>query len=115
MPAITPTDQQFSGTLTEVTLNGSDTFEYQAGTKQILILRNPTGGAIVPMLVGAGAATAWPQEGYGTINLSSGLSVASIAAGAIRVLTLDSFPAYLVGACSITSGTGLVASIIKGN
>lgn len=115
MPAITPTDQQFSGTMTEVTLNGTDTFDYQAGQKQILILRNPTAGAIVPTIVGAGASASAPTDTYGAINLSAGLAIASIAAGAIRAITLDSLPAYLVGACSITGGTGLVASIIKGH
>ncbi len=110
MPAIVPTSMQGSGmrTLTETTLNGSDTFTYQAG--DVLILRNPTGGTITPTLDGAGGTTV-PVDGLGDITVSSGLALAGIPAGAARVIPLDTIRFYLQGVTSILTGTGLVASI----
>lgn len=99
--------------LTQTTLTGTaDIFTYRQGTGQILILRNPTGGAISPIIDGDGGTTVG-VEGLGIINVAAGFPVGSIAAGAAVAIPLDTIYQYLVGAISITSGTGLVASLLR--
>lgn len=112
MPAIVATSMQGVGqrVLTETTLNGSDTFTYFPG--DILLLRNPTGGSITPTIDGAGGTT-WPVPGAPDINVAPGLSLGAIAAGAARVVPLDTIRAYCQGTVSILSGTGLVAAILR--
>lgn len=112
MPAITATSMQGPGprALTETTLNGSDTFVYAPG--DILLLRNPTAGAVTPTIDGADGTT-WPADGIGMVTVSTGLALGSIAAGAARAIPLDSIRAYCQGTVAITSGTGLVAAILR--
>lgn len=95
---------------TEVTLTSSNTFAYEAGTGQILVIRNPTAGAIACTIDGADGTTV-PVAGVGNIDVSSGYSVGSIAAGAVRVIPLDTISAYLQGAINVT-GTGLIAILL---
>ncbi len=98
-------------TLTRTTLTGTaDTFTYVAGA--LLILENPTGGALSPTITGASASSAIPVKGFGTVSAAGGYEVGSIAAGAARMIPLDSISEYLAGAISITNGTGLVAAIM---
>lgn len=112
MPTITATSMQGPGPrgLTETTLNGSDSFTYERG--DVLLLRNPTAGALTPILDGADGTT-WPAEGLGNVSISAGLSLDAIAAGAARAVPLDSIRAYLQGTVAITGGTGLVAAILR--
>lgn len=99
--------------LTQTTLTGtSDTFTYREGTGQILILRNDTAGALSPVIDGAGGTTV-NAPGLGVVSVASGYSVGSIAAGAAVSIPLDSISKYLQGVITITSGTGLVASLLR--
>ncbi len=111
MPAIARTNVAGSGrkTVTETTLNGSDSFVYSAGDR--LILRNPTAGAISPVIDGDGSTTVEVPT-IGSVNLASGYVVGSIAAGAMVTIDLDTISGYLQGTIAITSGTGLVGSIL---
>lgn len=112
MPAIVPTSMQGPGmrTLTETTLTASDTFSYQAG--DILLLRNPTGGALSITLDGAGGVS-WPVDGAPDINTTAGLALASIPTLGARVIPLDTIRAYLLGVTTVTGGTGAIASILR--
>lgn len=112
MPAITATSMQGSGVrvLTETTLNGTDSFTWAPG--DILLLRNPTGGSITPTVDGDGGTT-WASDGLGSVSVTAGLSLGAIAAGAARAIETDSIRAYLQGTVAITSGTGLVAAILR--
>jgi hypothetical protein len=114
MPAIAATDFGANevSTVTETTLNGSDTLTYTAGRSKYLILRNPTGGAISPTIDGDGATSEY-VPGLGTVTTSGGKAVGSIAAGAVKTINLDSITAYLKGTIAITSGTGLVAVLVN--
>lgn len=113
MPAITATTLTGPGAraVTETTLNGTDSFVYAPG--DILILRNPTGAAISPTIVGSLASSAFAVPGAATINLSAGFAVGSIAAAALRAIPLDTISNFLTGTISITSGTGLVATLLR--
>jgi hypothetical protein len=98
----------------EVTLTSSDTLPFDASRQNgILILRNPTGGALSPTITGNTAPAAYPVREAGTINLASGLAVGSIAAGQSRVIPLDRMKAYLSGTVTITGGTGLIATFLQ--
>lgn len=115
MATIAATSMGGSGvrTITETTLTGTaDTFTYVATASQVLILRNPTGGALSPVIDGNGATTI-PVAGVGSVDVSSGYAVGSIAAGASKSIPLDTIKAYLKGTIAITTGTGLVASLLS--
>lgn len=101
-------------TLTETTLTASDTLAYDS-TKagSILLLRNPTAGALSPTITGSTASAAIPVSGYGNVSAAAGLAVGSIAAGAARVIPLDTIQKYLQGTITITGGTGLVAAFLQ--
>ena len=115
MATIVATNAKASGVIvtTDTTLTGtSDTFVYRSGVNQTLILRNATGGALSPVIDGAGGTTV-EVEGIGIINVSAGLTVGSIAAGASRTIRTDSVYQYLQGTIAITGGTGLVATLLE--
>jgi hypothetical protein len=115
MATIVATSMTGSGqrALTETTLTGTaDTFTYTSLKNPVLKFRNPTAGALTPVIDGAGGTTV-PVTGIGAVDVSTGYSVGSIAAGAAVVIPLNTISAYLNGAIAITGGTGLVASLLE--
>lgn len=96
---------------TETTMTASDTFAYAPNSGMVLILRNPTAGALSPVIDGDGGASV-PVRGVGSVDVSAGYAVGSIAAGAAVAIPLDSISAYLQGTIAITGGTGLVAVLL---
>lgn len=99
--------------LTETTLTGTaDTFTYRQGTGQILILRNDTGGALSPVIDGDGGTTV-NVDGLGVVSVTGGYAVGSIAAGDAVSIPLDTISKYLQGVIAITTGTGLVAALLR--
>lgn len=114
MAAITATSIQAAGatTVTRTTLGASDTLTYNQYTKAILVLDNITGGALTPLIDGAGGTTVFHQ-GIGNVSVASGLTLASIAAGACVAIPLDSIAAYLSGVVTITGGSGIKAHILE--
>ena len=116
MATIVQTDGAIFGVqaLVQTTLNGTlDTFAYRAGQGQILVLRNPTAGALSPVINGS-SNTPVSSEGLGIVATASGYVVGSVAATTgIVMIPLDSIAQYLKGTISITSGVGLVATLIK--
>lgn len=114
MPAITATSIAGSGkaAVTETTLNGTDSLTYREGNKPILVLRNPTAGALSPVIDGDGGSSV-AVAGLGTVDVSTGYAVGSIAAGAAVAIPLITIREYLKGTIAITGGTGLVASLLE--
>lgn len=100
--------------MSETTLTASDTLAYDPTVSgSILILRNPTGGAVSPTITGSTAPASIPVSGYGTVSAAGGYAVGSIPAGGARVVPLDTISRYLSGTVTITGGTGLVAAFLK--
>ena len=97
-------------TLTETTLTASDTLTYKASSKMVLSLRNPTAGALTPVIDGDGGTTV-PVAGIGSVDVSGGYSVGSIAAGAAVAIPLDTISKFLNGVVTVTGGSGLVATL----
>ncbi len=115
MATITATDMKVVGAkaITETTLNGSsDTFSYIAAREPILVFRNPTGSPITPTIDGDGASTV-EVEGVGDVDISSGYSVGSIAAGDSVAIDLSTIEEYLRGTIAINSGSGLVGQLLE--
>lgn len=94
------------------TLGASDTFVYNANTKPVLYLNNVTAGALTPNIDGDGGTT-HPCSGIGDIDVSGGLTLASIGAGATVAIPLNSISAYLKGTITVTGGTGIEASLLE--
>ena len=114
MATIVATSMQGAGkrAVTLTTMTASDTLTYKPNQGQILILRNITAGALTPIIDGADATTI-PVRGVGSVDVSAGYAVGSIAAGAEVAIPLDTIQAYLVGVIAITGGTGLSASLLE--
>ena len=114
MATIAATNAQGSGekTVTETTLDGTDTFTYKSGGNQYLTLRNATAGALTPLIDGDGAGTV-SVAGVGTIDISAGYQVASIGAGEVVTIKTETIDKYLVGVIAITGGTGIVATLLE--
>ena len=115
MATIVATNMQGAGkhTTTKTTLTGTlDTFVYRQGINQILILNNVTAGAISPVIDGASGTTV-PVKGIGSVDVTGGYAVGSIAAGASVAIATDTIYEYLSGTIAITSGTDLVAELLE--
>lgn len=98
---------------TRTTLGASgNSIAFTPGAGQVLVLHNPTGGSLTPTITGS-ASVATELDGAGEINFAAGLSLGAIAAGAQLVVHLDSIAQYLKGTIDITSGTGLVATLLN--
>lgn len=115
MPAITATDMTAVGAVdvTITTLDGStDTLTYNPGKAPVLVLNNVTAGSLSPVIDGDGATT-HVCAGVGTVDVSGGFAVGSIAAGDSVAIRLKSVEAYLKGTIDITSGTGIEAQLLE--
>jgi len=116
MATIAPTNMGGTGqrTMVSTTLTGTaDTFVYKESTNPVLIIRNPTGGALSPVIDGAGATTVQVKGVTQALDISGGYPVGSIAAGAAVTIRLYTIREYLKGAIAITGGTGLVCSLLE--
>lgn len=101
-------------TLTFTTLTGTaDVFTYNASRNPVLVIRNETGSPVSPVIDGAGASAAFPVAGVGSIDLTAGYTVGSIADGVTKAIPLASIAQYLKGVISITSGTGLEVALME--
>lgn len=115
MATITATDMTALGAVavTVTTLDGSsDTFTYNPGKAPILVLNNVTAGALSPVIDGA-AGTTYDCSGLGSVDVSGGYAVGSIAAGDTVAIRLKTIEAYLKGAIGITSATGIEAQLLE--
>lgn len=91
-------------------LGASDTFTYTSGA--ILVLRNATGGALTPNLLG-NQATDVTVPGLGSVSVAAGYTTPSIGAGAMVAVPLDSIAKFLTGtSVVVTGGSGIEASLL---
>lgn len=95
-----------SGAVETLLANG-DTLEFR-GDGHVLILRNPTASPISPVLTGS-AATYIDLPGVGRVDLTGGLQVGAIAAGASVVLPICAHYHWLAGTVTMGNCAGLLA------
>lgn len=115
MATLNPTSLAPGGliTPTELTLTASDVIAWNANKPNaVLVLRNPTAGAVSPTITGSLASTAIPVKGYGNVSAAS-LALGSIAAGVSRYIPMDSRREFMQGVVTITGGTGLIATLLQ--
>lgn len=114
MATLTATSLQGSGSrlATVNTLTASDTFTYTKGSGQILYIDNVTAGALTINIDGDGGTTV-PVGGIGSVSVTSGYTLPSLAAGASTVIPLDSIFAYLQGTIAMTGGDAAEAVLMN--
>jgi len=95
----------------EQTLTADDTLTFNSAKKQLLILRNDTGGLLTATVDGDGGTTV-NVPGVGSVNVAAGYALA-VAAGARVAVQLGSINAYCKGVVHVTGGTGLKAQLIE--
>ena len=112
MATIVPTSMQAIGPIvaTQTTLTASNTFSYEQGRGQILILRNPTASPINGVIDGADGTTV-QIPGILPQDVSGGLPF-TVANGAIVAIDLDRVRFYLQGVITMT-GSGLTAVLLN--
>ena len=91
------------------TLTASDTITFNPGKKQLLVLRNTTGGSLTLNIDGA-AGTTVQAPGVGSVSVASGLNI-PVAAGASVAVVLSTVSAYLQGVVTLTGASGLTAQL----
>ncbi len=115
MPAIVATSALNPGVRasTRTTLGASgNPFTYASGQGGLLILHNPTAGALSPTITGSAAVAQVIDQVGASVAFNSGYAVGSIAVGAQVLIPLASIDPYLRGTIDITNGNGLVATHI---
>ena len=114
MAAITATSMRGNGSraVAVTTLGASDTFTYSAGKSPVLVLNNVTGGALTPNIDGDDGTT-FGCNGLGDVDVSGGLTLASIPAGDSAAIPLNTISAYLSGVITMTGGTGIEAQLLE--
>ena len=98
-----------SRVVTETICGASDTFTFTSG--DILLLKNDTAGALTPNILGDGATTVG-VPGVGSVDVSAGYDVPSIAAGVVIAIPLTSVGKYLTGTIALTGADACVAQLL---
>lgn len=114
MAAITATDMTGTGEreVTITTLGASDTLTYNASRNPVLVLNNVTVGALTPNIDGDGQ-TAVTVSGIGSVDVSGGITLASIGAGEVFAVPLKTIREYLTGTVTVTGGDGIEAALLE--
>lgn len=99
----------FAAALT--TLTASDTITFNAGKKQLLVLRNPTGGSLTLKIDGDGGTTV-AVAGIGTVSVSGGFDIV-VGAGLSVAVVLSTIKHYCKGVVTLTGASGLVAQLFN--
>ncbi len=91
------------------TLSADDTITFNARKKQLLVLRNPTGGLLTATLDGDGGTTV-SVPGIGSVSVSAGLAI-PVGAGLSVAVVLSTVKHYCQGVVHITGGAGITAQL----
>lgn len=113
MAAIPSIEASVSGAFAvgTTTLTASDTLTFNSNKKQLLLLRNDTGGSIAANIKGDGLSSV-TLAGVGVVSLAAGVSVA-VPASEQRAIVLSAISSYCQGVVAVTGGAGLKASLIN--
>lgn len=113
MAAITSTDATQVGAfaVSESTLTADDTLTINTAKKQLLVLRNDTGGSLTATLDGDGGTTV-TIPGVGVVDVSAGKPIV-VGAGLKVAVVLSTLSAYTKGVVHLTGGTGLKVQLFN--
>jgi hypothetical protein len=99
----------FSAPLT--TLSASDTITFSANRKQLLVVRNPTGGSLT-LKIDGDAGTTVSVPGLGSVSVAGGYDIV-IGAGLSRAVVLSSISSYCQGVVTLTGAATCVAQLFN--
>ena len=102
--------QQGAITIAQITMSASDTLSYASGTHQKLMLENTTGSSLTATIIGSSATTVFPTGLGGSVSVAAGYPV-TVAAGATKIVDLDTIAAYLSGNISVTGAATMTARL----
>ena len=99
----------FASALT--TLTASDTLTFSPASRQLLVIRNPSGGSLTLTIDGDGGTTV-NVAGIGPVSVSAGIAI-TIAAGLSQSVVLNSISAYCQGVVTLTGASGAVVQLFN--
>lgn len=93
------------------TMSADDTITIASGKKQLLVLRNPTGGSLTCTIDGDGGSTVNAgQLGLGSVTVSGGYAIV-VGAGLQVAVVLGTINAYCQGVVHLLGASGLTATL----
>lgn len=93
------------------TLSADDTITIAPGKKQLLVLRNGTGGSLTCTIDGDGGSTVNAgQLGLGSVSVSGGYAIV-VPASETRAVVLSTISAYCQGVVHLLGASGLSATL----
>ena len=97
-------------TVPATTIAGVVSLAYRRGIGQVLVIENKSASAISPRITGR-QASELTVEGLGQVDLSGGLQLETIAAGASIAIKLDNVRRWLTGQVEVSGAAGAVAYV----
>lgn len=113
MAAITAIDASQAGSFAAAitTLSADDTITFDARKKQLLVLRNTTGGSLTVTIDGStGTTVSFP--GLPNVSVASGYAIV-VGAGLSVAVVLSTVSAYCSGVVHLTGASGLTAQLFN--
>lgn len=113
MAAISSIDASVNGDFAAplTTLSASDTITFAPNRKQLLVVRNPTGGSLT-LNIDGDAGTSVSVPGLGSVSVAGGYNIV-IGAGLSRAVVLSSISAYCQGTVTLTGAATCVAQLFN--
>lgn len=113
MALLAPINASQTGSFTSAltTLTAADTLTFDTKKRQLLVLRNPTGGSLTLKIDGDGG-TSVPVDGLGSVSVASGFDIV-VPAGESRAVVLNSIRHYCQGVVNLTGASGMVAQLFE--
>jgi hypothetical protein len=111
MPAINSINANQNGAFAAAitTLTADDTITFNSQKKQLLVLRNTTGGSLTVTIDGADGTTV-AVPGIGSVSVAAGLAIA-VPAGESRAVVLSTIKHYNQGVVHLLGASGLTAQL----
>lgn len=92
-------------------MSADDTITIAPGKTQLLVLRNPTGGALTCTIDGDGGSSVNAGVlGLGSVSVSGGYAI-NVPAGESRAVRLSTVNAYCQGVVHLTGAGSMVAQL----
>lgn len=113
MAAISAIDARQAGSFAAAltVLTSSDTLTFDPRFKQLLVIRNPTGGSLTLNIDGDGNTTVI-KPGVGAVNVSGGYNIV-VGAGLSVAVVLSSISDYCGGVVTLTGAASCVVQLFN--